>query len=277
MNHWEEHLVQDLELAGYAERTRGIYLNAVRDFVAFHGASPAELEQAAVRAWVRALRGRSLSAPRLRQHFSALAFLYRKTLGSPAAVSFLSWPRDTIRVPSVLSADEVVSVLRGIGEHRYRALFTLVYATGLRLSEACGLEMRDVDAAQRVIRVRNGKGRKERVVMLGARLLGVLDDYLARVRPVAPRLFCSNRGGNVDQEAARTALALAAMVSLAKKVTPRVLRHSFATHLLEGGTDLRVIQVLLGHSSIRATARYAQVSQLLVSTTRSPLDTLPAA
>jgi integrase/recombinase XerD len=277
MDIWEEHMLQDLELAGFADRTRTTYLSAVRDYVQFHDATPSDLDQLAVRRWVQALRGRGLSAQRLRQHFSALAFLYRKTLGRPAAVAFLSWPKDAVRVPNVLSSDEVHRVLVTIQEPQYRALFTLVYATGLRLSEACTLETTDVDPARRVIRVRNGKGGKQRFVMLGTRLLMVLDEYRAAVRPPAPRLFSSSRGRAMNAEVARAVLARAATeLCLQKKVTPRTLRHTFATHLLEGGTDLRVIQVLLGHASIRATARYVHVSRAFIAETRSPLDALPS-
>jgi integrase/recombinase XerD len=276
MSAWEEHMLQDLELAGFADRTRMTYLSSAREFAGFHRASPVDLEQDAVRRWVRALRERGLSAQRLRQHFSALAFLYRKTLARPAVVSFLSWPRDAVRVPVVLSIDEVCCLLQTIGDPRYRALFTLVYATGLRLSEACALETADIDVSCRIIRVRNGKGQKQRVVMLGDRLRLVLEDYLTTAPPKVPRLFSSNCGGSVNAEVARAALTRAAsQIKLSKKVTPRTLRHSFATHLLESGTDLRVIQVLLGHASIRATARYAQVSQSLISKTQSPLEALP--
>ena len=276
MDRWEEDMAQDLELAGFADRTRGTYLSAARDFATFHGASPETLEQRAVRAWVQALRQRSLSSQRLRQHFSALAFLYRKTLARPNVVAFLSWPRDTIRVPSVLSGEEVCAVLTQISEPCYRALFTLVFATGLRLSEACSLEITDLDLSCGVIHVRNGKGGKQRVVMLGSRLHSMLAKFLG-ARAGADRVFRSPTGGCLSQRAARAALARAAMDGgVSKTVTPRLLRHTFATHLLENGTDIRVIQVLLGHASLRATVRYAQVSLAVVARTQSPIDRLPA-
>jgi site-specific recombinase XerD len=155
--------------------------------------------------------------------------------------------------------------------------FATVYATGLRLGEACRLETRDIDAARGVIHVRQAKGHKERFVMLSPRLLAILRAYWSLeqppAQPPAPWLFASRRGRCLDADWARAALRLAARkAGIDKKVTPHALRHSFATHLLEGGTDLRVIQVLLGHESIKTTTRYARVSTELIGKTPSPIE-----
>ena len=268
-------MTEDLELAGCAERTRLIYLHAVADFAPFSGQSPADAGQDEVRAWVRHLSTRKLSAPRMRQHFAALKFLYVKTLGRPEITSFLSWPRDAPRLPVVLSVSDVERLLGSLREPKYRVFCSLIYATGLRLREASQLETRDIDAARGVIRVRHGKGRRERLVTLGSRLLHTLRVYWKFVRPPAPWLFASSRGTHVNAEVARSALKRAAMdAGFEKPVTPHTLRHCFATHLLEQGTDLRVIQVLLGHRSIRTTAGYAHVSVDVISKVASPLDRL---
>lgn len=265
----------DLELAGYAERTRATYLHAARDLAAFHGRSLATIGQPELREWVGHLARRGLSAQRRRQHHAALRFLYARTLGRPAVTAFLSWPKDADRLSPVLSPSEIERLLRALRVPKYRVFFTLLYATGLRLREACLLETRDIDADRGVIRVRNGKGRRERLVLLSARLLGILRAYWRFERPPAPWLFASSKGTPLNAEVARRALKRAASeLELVVRVTPRLLRHCFATHLLENGTDLRVIQVLLGHRSIRTTARYARVSTELIARTRSPIDRL---
>ncbi|MCA9599424.1 MAG: tyrosine-type recombinase/integrase, partial [Myxococcales bacterium] len=197
-------------------------------------------------------------------------------LGKPALVSFLSWPKDPVRLPVVLSAGEVSRLLDALATPRFAVFFTTVYAAGLRLGEACRLETRDIDAQRGVIHVRGGKGGKERLVMLSPQLLALLRAYWKRERPAAPWLFASRTGTHLAPEVARKALKRAAQQAKLdkKKVTPHVLRHSFATHLLESGTDLRVIQVLLGHSSIKSTTRYAAVSAKTITRTRSPLERL---
>jgi site-specific recombinase XerD len=270
-------MMHDLELAGHVPRTRLIYLNAIRDFAVHFGRSPAELGADEVRAWVGWLMEKAEIGPgRIRQHMAALKFLYTKTLWKPEAVSFLAWPSDPPKLPTVLSANEVERLLGALERPKYRVLFTTVYATGLRIGEACRLETRDIDAARGVIHVRHGKGQKERFVMLSPRLLAILRSYWWFERPPAPWLFASRTPGHhVNAEVARTAIKRAAFkAGLDKRVTPHVLRHSFATHLLEGGTDLRVIQVLLGHGSIRTTTRYARVSTELIGRTPSPLERL---
>ena len=268
-------LAYDLDLAGRSPSTRRIYLAAIQEFTAFQGHSPAESGQDDVRAWVRELGHRGLSTSRFRHHVSALKFLYARTLGRPSVVSFLASPKRKSVMPKVLAATELARILQALTEPKYRAFFALLYATGLRLGEACLLETSDIDAARGVVHVRHGKGRKERVVMLTPRTLGMLRTYWRFVRPPAPWLFASRRGGRLNAEVARKALKeAAAAAGLAKRVTPHVLRHTFATHLLEAGTDLRVIQALLGHESIRTTARYAHVSLEVISKTPSPFDRL---
>lgn len=276
MGHLRDRMMHDLELAGYVPKTRAIYLYAIRDFAAHHRRSPEQLGADEVRGWVDWLMTEGKIGPqRIRQHMAALKFLYTKTLWKPENVSFLSWPSDPQKLPTVLSAEEIERLLGALERPKYRVLFTLVYATGLRVREACRLETRDIQAARGVIHVRHAKGKKERFVMLSPRLLVISRAYWRATRPPSPWLFASRTGRSLSAETARTALRLAATkADIEKKVTPHVLRHSFATHLLESGTDLRVIQVLLGHGTIKTTTRYARVSTELLARTPSPLDRL---
>ncbi len=279
MTKLRQQMTQDLKLAGLSPRSQEVYLNAVHAFAQFFERSPAELGQTEVRAWVEHLtEQRRLGAGRLAQHFAGLKFLYGKTLGRPEVVAFLSWPRPPRRPPLVLSPGQVQMLLNALRKPTYRILFATIYATGLRIDEACRLEVGDIDAKRGVIHVRHGKGNKQRMVMLSPRLYAILRAYWKLVRPPAPYLFASRRGGPLNPESARTALTRAVQdCGLQKRVTPHVLRHSFATHLLESGTDLRVIQVLLGHASITSTEIYTQVCTGLITKTQSPLDLLPTA
>jgi integrase/recombinase XerD len=271
-----DRLIQDLALAGYARSTQRVYAWAVHDFVRFVRRSPLELDQEDVRRWVRALTQSRISPQRLRHHFAALRFLFTKTMHRPEVVSFLSWPAAPERLPVVLGLSEIERLLAELPDAIYRAFFTTIYATGLRMSEACRLETHDIDAARGVVHVRHGKGGRERLVMLRPRLLAILREHWRAERPPSPWLFASQWGGPLNPNTARKALARAATsAGLTKRVTPHVLRHSFATHLLEQGTDLRVIQVLLGHSSITTTTRYLRVSAAVIAATSSPHDLLP--
>jgi len=276
MGQLRNRMMHDLELAGYVPKTRLIYLNSIRDFAKHFRRSPAEMGADEVRAWVDHIRGSGVSPQRIRQHMAALKFLYTKTLYKPQTVSFLSWPSDPPRLPTVLAAEEVERLLAALERPKYRVFFTTVYATGLRVLEAARLRTDDIDAARGVIHIREAKGKKERYVMLSPRLLRILRAYWSLERPAAPWLFeASGSGGHLNPQTARNALKLAAAkAGVDKKVTPHVLRHSFATHLLDHGTELRVIQVLLGHNCIQSTTRYARVSTRSIAKTHSPLDRL---
>jgi integrase/recombinase XerD len=267
-------MVQDLELAGYAPKTRKTYLECIGLFAQFCW-SPAEADQAEVREWVARLQKNKVGPQRLRQHFAALKFLFGRTLGRPQDVAFLSWPKDPKRLPEILTAAQVSALLGALESAKYRVFFTTLYATGMRLGEAARLETRDIDAARGVIHVRHGKGRKERLVPLSPRLLEILRAYWKHERPSAPYVFPTQKGRPLDLDFARRVLHKAAAAAGLKKVTPHILRHSFATHLLDAGTELRVIQVLLGHDNIQTTTRYARVSTTMISRAKSPLERLP--
>lgn len=267
-------LVQDLTLGSYSPHTIRQYVSAVAAFVRFHRRSPDQMGHEEVRSWVQHLMDCGTHPQRMRQHIGGLKFFFGKTLARPAEVAFLSWPSTPVTLPTVLSVEEVERVLAAFSLPKYRVFYTLLYATGLRVSEACRLETRDIDAARGVIRVR-GKGNRERLACLDPRLLVILRAYWKEVKPTPPHLFTTRTGRPLHPEQARSALRHArASLGLDKRVTPHVMRHSFATHMLEGGTDLRVIQVLLGHASIKSTVRYARVSTKLIAKTKSPLRNL---
>lgn len=275
MNRIRERMMQDLKLAGYAKDTQRRYLEAADHLVKFHWRCPSEMGQEEIREWIEYLLEHGRIGPqRMRQHFAGLQFLFRKTLGRPQLVSFISWPKAPKRLPTVLSVDEVLLLLRSFTCRKYRVFFSMMYATGLRVSEACRLKTSDIDAERGVIRV-IGKGDHERLVTLSDRLVTILRAYWVAERPPKPWLFASKRGNQLSDKTARQALHRATIkAGLDKRVTPHILRHSFATHLLEGGTDIRIIQVLLGHASIKSTQRYVQVSAKLIAGADSPLDKL---
>jgi integrase/recombinase XerD len=272
---WLERMAWDLGFAKRAERTRKVYLADVRAFAAFHGQPPEALGQEAVRVWIEHLIEQGTSPSRLRQHMSALVWLYRKTLGKPEAVSFFSWPKDPLLLPVVLSVEEVASLLEAIPSVTYRMLFRTMYATGMRISEACQLRVGDLHSARGVLRVL-GKGACERQAVLRDSLLEALRSYWREVRPLPPWLFTGRLGNPLHPDQARKVFKAAVIqTGLSKRATPHALRHTYATLLMEQGTDLRVIQTLLGHKTIRSTERYLHVSTHLIHATPDLLELLP--
>ena len=265
----------DLRMADRAPGTIQQYLASIRRFEEFLGLDLPEAEQGSIRRWVEHLQGQPIGPERLRCHYSALKFLYARTLGQPEKVAFLSMPRKDASLPTVLTAAEVQRVLDSFLVAKYRVFFALIYATGLRISEASLLQTSDIDAMQQVIHVRNGKGGKARLVPMSPKLYGLLRTYYKHERPPAPWLFTSKAGRPLCHDTARRALLCApAVAGIGKVVTPHMLRHSFATNLLEHGTDLRKIQVVMGHGSIRSTTIYTQVSPTQIASVRSPMEDL---
>jgi integrase/recombinase XerD len=272
-----EQLGQDLARANYAQTTRERYVRSAQE-LAEHCRKPIEqLTRDDLRTYVESLTSRGLSPTQMGRRLCAVLFLFRKTLGRPELVSFIKLPRRYSPLPCVLSLDEVNALLRALRHRRYQAIAMVMYGAGLRISEAIVLEVRDIDASRGVLVVRHGKGNKAREAKLSPTLYQWLRQYWVQVRPPLPYLFASPKTGKLPcADTVRSALARAAKEAwIHKRVTPHVLRHSFATHLLDEGTDVHVVRALLGHASIKTTARYARVTQKRVRETPSPLDLLP--
>lgn len=268
----------DLKLRNYAARTQGEYLRIMRCFTVYCGRSPDEVGEEEVRRYLLHLRDeRKLGPSTLKVQGAALRFFYVVTLRRPNVVCSLGSPRVPRKLPDVLSMAEVEALLGAIRSLKYRALVMMTYAAGLRISEACRLCVEDIDSGRGVIHVRHGKGGDDRYVMLAERLLTALREYWRVQRPPRPYLFPGGVPGSpVRPESVRRVIKDAVRrAGISKPVTPHLLRHTFATHLLEAGTDIRTIQVLLGHRTIRTTQLYAQVSTGLIARTKSPLDLIP--
>lgn len=271
-------MTEDLKLKNYAAGTRYAYLTCARRFVAFHMRSPTTMGEREIREFLLdlALAGEATPA-KLKMHVAALKFLYATTLRRPEEVVHLSWPKAPVHLPDILSPDEVATVLAAVEPMMYRAVVMTAYGAGLRIREACSLHIADIDAKRGVIHVREGKRGRDRYVMLSPRLHHFLREYWRQVRPPGTHLFPGAKPSRaITPKAVAAALRKAvATTGIKKRITMHGLRHSFATHLLEAGTDIRVIQVLLGHRSIRTTAMYAHVSTRHVASVPSPLDRLP--
>jgi len=272
-----QRMLEDLQLRNYSPQTIHCYLRCVAAFAKHFGLSPEHLGPEQVRIYQLFLvQEKQVSWPSVVQTVCALRFFYRVTLGRPAMLEYIASPQRPLTLPIILSQAEVATLLRTPRNLKHRAILTTLSAAGLRVSELCQLQVTDIDSARMVLRVRQGKGQHDRYVMLSPKLLPLLRHYwqqekprpwlfpgTLRTRPITARMV-----HRICRDAGQAA-------HLPKLIHPHLLRHAFATHLLEAGVDLRRIQLLLGHRSLRSTSRYLHVTPQALHATPSPLDTLP--
>jgi integrase/recombinase XerD len=271
-----QRMEDDLQLRNYSDRTIKAYLRCVSNFALHFGKSPDELGPAHIREYqLYLVKQKQCSWAVFNQTVCALRFFYNTTLGCKEMIEEIPYPRFEKRLPVVLSQTEVDALLRAVKNLKHRALLTTIYATGLRVSEVTNLLVTDIDSSRMIIQVRQGKGRKDRFVMLSPNLLTLLREYWKAYHPRHWLFPGQNRRRPINNATAyRICQQAAAAAKLSKSISPHTLRHSFATHLLEAGTDLRTIQLLLGHRNLKTTAVYLHVSTLALRSTISPLDLL---
>jgi integrase/recombinase XerD len=272
-----ERMEQDLVLRGRAARTREAYLHAVAELARYYRRAPDQLTDAEVQRYLlHLIQERKLAWSSCRQAVCALRFFYEITLGRPRATFRVPLPKGAQKLPEILSREEVARLLAAATTLKHRVLLMTTYAGGLRVSEVVHLRVSDIDAQRMVIRVEQGKGRKDRYTLLSSRLLDALRQYVRVYRPT-PWLFPQRRAAMpMDAASALRIYHLAkARAGIRKVGGIHALRHAFATHLVESGTDLATLQTLLGHSCIKTTMRYVQLSRGQVTARVSPLDQLP--
>jgi integrase/recombinase XerD len=279
MGELSERMAADLKIAGHSQSTARAYLLYARQFARFHMRSPAEMGRDEVREFLLHLAERPVAPNTIRQARAGLTFLYTTTLCRPGEVEHLPLQRRMRRLPLILSGTEVGQVLQMIRKDSYRVIVMAMYSAGLRSREAVRLRAEDVDSKRNVIRVVQGKGKKDRYTLLSRRFLLELRSYWAIARPQGPWLFPGETpDGHLGTDAVRRVFADALTAAgIEKRVRPHSLRHSFATHLRELGVDLSVIQALLGHANIKSTAIYLHTTVETLMKTKSPLDQLGTA
>lgn len=269
----------DLRIRGLSRVTRIEYRRRIAHFVSFFDQPPELLAADDVRRYMLHLVDDLHIGPaNLKTYVAAVKFLFNVTLDRPEVVARVRFPKVPVKLLDIPSPTEVAAVLAELDSPVYRTLLFCAYGAGLRVSEACNLCVGDIDSKRMVIVVRSGKGDRDRYAVLSPVLLDALRSYYRLVRPPQPYLFQGKFPGKpVPVEGVQTALRMALERSgVSKRITPHTLRHAFATHSLESGTDLRVIQTLLGHASIHSTVRYVHVSTRTISGARSPFDAIAA-
>lgn len=268
-------MIEDMTIRNLSPATQRSYIHAVAKLSRYFNRSPDKIDIEDVRAYQVHLVGSGISWPALNQNVCALRFFYGVTMHRADLPERIPYAREPRKLPVILSADEVVRFLEAVPGLKSRTALTVAYAAGLRVSEVVRLKVNDIDSSRMMLRVEQGKGGKDRHAMLSAQLLKILRGYWRLVRP--HHWLFPGRGENkpIDQMVLHAACRSACQATgLTKRVTVHTLRHSFATHLLEAGSDIRVIQVLLGHSNLSTTARYTQVADTTIRRTTSPLDRL---
>ena len=268
-------MIEDMTVRNFVAKTQSEYIRRVKNFANFLARSPDTATREDVRSYLLHLASSGMGAGTVNGTGSALRFLFDITLDRPDIVRRLPVAREPRKAPIILSPEEVARMLEAARGLKYKAALSVAYGAGLRVSEVVALKVSDIDSARMMIRIEQGKRRKDRYAMLSPRLLDLLRDWW---------LVCRSRGwlfpGRdmlqpiTTRQLTRACHAAAQAAGIEKHVSPHTLRHSFATHLLEQNVDVRVIQVLLGHTKLDTTARYTQVATNTIRNVTSPLDHL---
>lgn len=267
----------DLKIAGYSARTSRIYVLYAAQFARHFERSPERMGAEEIREFLLDMvERRRVTHSTLRQARAGLKFLYRVTLNRPVAIEWLPAPRRPRPLPVILSGSEVLALFDQVHDLKYRTILMAMSAAGLRITEACRLKPEAIDSKRMLIHVREGKGRVDRYTLLSRRLLGALREYWRATRPQSEWIFPGRLTTlPVAPTSVRQVFHRAAHAArIHKPVSPHSLRHSFATHLLECGTDVMTIRALLGHASVATTQLYTRIRPEHLSRTQSPLDLL---
>lgn len=277
MGEMRDRMEKELKLRGYSPRTIKTYLRVIHNFVAFHRRPAEKMGSAEARSYLlHLIEDKHLSSSAINQAGAALRYFYGQVLGRPIEVEKIPLQKRQRRLPFALSEREVAAFLAAEPNLKHRAILMTLYAGGLRLQEAIQLQPKDIDSAGMRIRIRVGKGGKERYVMLAVTLLHTLRAYFKQYRPERWLFYGRSKNEPIDPRTVQRVITKATKAAgIRKRVTAHILRHSFATHLLDRGTNLRYLQELLGHRHIRTTMIYTHVSRR-VCAVRSPLDWLSA-
>jgi integrase/recombinase XerD len=272
-----QRMIEDMRIRNLSPLTIKLYIDAVIKFSQFFHKSPALLGPEDVRTYqLYLINQKKASWSAFNIAISALRFLYTVSLKTDWAFEKIPYAKRPKKKPVILSLEEVCAFIKIFANLKHRVMVLLSYSAGLRVSEVVNLRVPDIDSKRMMIRIEQGKGKKDRYVPLSPTLLQWLRLYWKTARP-ASYLFPGRAPGRpVSRASMNKAITSALRASgISKKVNPRMLRHSFATHLLESGTNIRIIQALLGHRSLNTTAIYTTVSSTTINATASPLELLP--
>jgi integrase/recombinase XerD len=279
MTSLRQRMTEDMQVRNLALNTQSSYVQQISQFARYFNKSPEQLGPEDIRAYqVYLTKERKLAPGSVLIAVAALRFLYKISLKKDWSLEdVIPAPKKPQTLPVVLSPEEVLHFLGSVASTKHRAILTTCYAAGLRVSEVVHLKPTDIDSQRMVIRVEQGKGQKDRYVMLSPKLLETLRTYWRTVRPQGEWMFEGDVSGrHISTSAVELACRKAQrLCRIRKAIRPHSMRHAFAVHLLESGTDVRTIQLLLGHRSLATTARYLRIATSKVCSTSSPLDLLP--
>jgi integrase/recombinase XerD len=275
-----QRMLDELQRRNYSPHTVRSYMHAVEEFARYFRRSPDQLGPDHIREYqVHLFRDCELSPRTIEGQTAALRFLFVKTLGRAYLPDQIPFPKCRKRLPTVLSQEEVTRLIDSAGSLMHRAMIMTLYATGLRRAELCHLKVSDIDSERMVLHVQQGKGDRDRDVPLSPKLLEILREYWRWMKPMTYLFPGMENNWRADipitEKVVWTAVTIAAKhAGITKRVSPHTLRHSFATHLLEAGVDLRTIQMLLGHAKLADTTVYLHLSRRHLQTIASPLEVI---
>ena len=274
MSEWREQLIVDLQLSGAKPRTQKNYLREVDNLVKYFNRSPEELGEAELKQYmIYLMQDRKLPEGTFRFYVAALKFLYRTTLKRQWVIEKIQHPKREKKLPVVLDLSEVESLFEVTKNLKHKAILMLTYSSGLRVSETACLKITDIDSKRMTVRIRQGKGGKDRYSILSETALELLRQYWRSYRPTEWLFSGAQGNGHISMSSIQQLFQKAKKrAGITKPASVHTLRHSFATHLIEAGTSLHHVQLLLGHRSPTTTTVYLHVSQLNLSRVTSPLD-----